>query len=120
MAAPDLLAELEAGRDRTAARGTARVELRTESRMRMPSLADMLPSRGVLGESLRMAASGAGWLFKTFGPDIEAGRDLRAEGVLDVAGRRWMLDFGSYAQLRVAGQAVARPLRARGVDASLR
>lgn len=96
------LEELREARDRSIDAGTARVALHAENKWQWPSVAD-LPGSGPVQASVRIAGRAAGRVLKLAVKDFDFGR-LEGEGVLDIVGRRWMLDFGSYAQLRTDGK----------------
>jgi hypothetical protein len=84
-------------RERTLAAGSARIELSTEYTWQMPPMPNR--RRGGLARPLVNAGKAAGrrlWKLATRNFDW---RHQQAEGVIDMAGRRYMLDYGSYALL---------------------
>lgn len=103
----DGVSEIRAAYDRTVAAGTARIEYATEMTWRMPRLPEP-KQRGVVRQTMIDLAKGAGktvgkgaWRLATRKQDF---RHQDAEGFIDCAGRRWLLDYGSYARLQVDDQ----------------
>lgn len=93
---------LERARKQTLAAGSARFELLVERGWEMP----VMPYRrrgGLLRPVLNAAKSGPKRLVKFAAPDVDF-RHQTAEGIIDIAGRRYMLDYGSYAHLYADGQ----------------
>lgn len=89
-------------RERTLAAGSARIELSTEITWRMPPMPNR--RRGGLARPLVNAGKAAGRrLWKLATRNFDWGHN-QAEGVIDMAGRRYMLDDGSHARLYADGQ----------------
>ena len=91
---------LRRARERTLAAGSARIALSTEYTWSLPAL----PRRrrgGVLRPVLNVAkaAGKRAWRLAA-----RSAHRLEAEGVLDLRGRRFMLDYGSYARLSAGGR----------------
>lgn len=106
----DHVAEVEAARQRTVAAGTARLRCTTERSWHLP---DIPPdrSRGAARRAVhgtgRLAGKGA-WrlgrgLFKLATRNIDV-QQRTGDGVIDFAGRRSMIDQGSFAMLQVGNQ----------------
>jgi hypothetical protein len=95
----NILAE---ARQKTLASGSARIALSSDHTWQMPPM----PRRrrgGLLRPLVGVAKATARRLWKraTGGFDW---RHQEAEGIIDLAGRRYMLDYGSYAQLYAEGK----------------
>ncbi len=93
---------LHEARERTVAAGSACVELWTEHTWQLPPVPQR--RRGGLARPFLEVAKFAGkraWRLVTRSFNW---RHLRAVGVVDFAGRRFMLDYGSYARLYAEGQ----------------
>jgi hypothetical protein len=87
--------------DHAVAAGAWRVELRIDNH----GSSDMPPSRR-RGGLLRPVGKAAAAVGRAAWARLKARLplDLRGEGVLDLAGRRWMVDYGSYAELDKDGR----------------
>lgn len=103
----DGVATIHAARDRTMAAGTARIACATEHTWAWPQMPAQ-PRRGPVQRAVRGAGKAAGkaagkglWRVLARGKDI---RHQSAEGVIDFTGRRFMIDYGSYAMLQTSGQ----------------
>jgi len=82
-------------------RRAARIELLIDWAWEMP----MMPYRrrgGVLRPMLNAGKSGAKRLVKFAAPDLDF-RHQTSEGIIDITGRRYMLDYDSYARLYADG-----------------
>jgi hypothetical protein len=94
---------VEIARKRTLAEASARIELLLEQTWDQPKMPYRRRRRGgVLRPFLTASKAGAKLVVSRaicshFGP-------LTAEGVIDMAGRRYMLDYGSYARLYADGK----------------
>lgn len=99
----DGVATIHAARDRTIATGTARITCTTDHTWAWPQMPAQ-PRRGPVQRAVRGAGKAAG---KGLWRVLARGKDFRhqgAEGVIDFAGRRFMIDYGSYAMLQASGQ----------------
>ena len=98
----DPLAALEAARERTLAAPSARIELLSDHTWEMPQM-----PRRRQGGLLRLVANLGRAAGKRLLKKALRGIDLRhqsAEGFLDLAQRRYMLDHGHYARLYAGGK----------------
>jgi hypothetical protein len=93
-----VLAALEHAREQTLAAGSARIELAFESIRRTNAGSE--GRQRVIGPVLDAAGSGARRVFGAIGRDF---RQRVAEGLLDLAQRRYLLDYGYYALLYTDG-----------------
>src|SRR3954452_22144868 len=91
--------------DRTRAAASARIELFIDHTWQMPPMPPMpRRRRGGLMRPLTWAAKAAGKrLLKAASRNFDF-RHQSAEGVIDVRGRRYMLDYGSYARSYADGK----------------
>lgn len=99
----DGVAAIRTARDRTTATGTARITCATDHNWAVPEMPAQ-PRRGPVQRAIRGAGKAAGkglWRVVTRGADF---RHQSAEGIIDFTGRRFMIDYGSYAVLQVDGQ----------------
>lgn len=99
----DGVAAIRTARDRTTATGAARIICVTDHNWSLPERPAQ-PRRGPIQRAVRGAGKAAG---KGLWRVIARGKDFRhqsAEGVIDFAGRRFMIDYGSYAVLQIDGQ----------------
>jgi hypothetical protein len=99
---PSPVEALTVARKRTTASGTARIELFVDHTWEMPPMPRR--RRGGLLRPLMKAGQAVGKrLLKQAFKDFSF-RHQSAEGVLDLAERRYMLDYGSYARLYAGGK----------------
>lgn len=96
------LAVVQTAREHTLDAGTARIKLIVDRSWKMPSMPYQRRG-GVLRPFLNASKRAAKQLVKTAAPDLDF-RHQTAEGVIDMTGRRYMLDHGSYARLYADGQ----------------
>lgn len=99
---PPLVGMLDEARRRTVASGSARILFSIDYAWQMPPM----PRRrrgGLLRPFLGVAKAAAKRLWKLATDKFDWGH-LEGEGVIDLAGRRYMLDCGSYAQLYAEGK----------------
>jgi hypothetical protein len=97
-----VVAAFEHAREQTLVAGSARIELLVERAWEMP----VMPYRrrgGLLRPILSAGKSGAKRLVKVAARDLDF-RHQTSEGIIDITGRRYMLDYGSYARLYADGQ----------------
>lgn len=93
---------IAAAHTRTRAAGSARIELLTDFTFEMPPTPGRW--RGMLLRPMISVARAAGRrLLKAVAPGFDF-RHQTAEGVIDLLGRRYMLDYGSYARLYADGR----------------
>ncbi|SDS23346.1 hypothetical protein [Microlunatus soli] len=103
----DGVSEIRAAYDKTVAAATARIKYATEMTWRMPRLPEPKQRSAVRQAMINIAKSagktvGKGaWRLATRKHDF---RHQEADGFIDCAGRRWMLDYGSYARLHIDDQ----------------
>lgn len=103
----DDVAAIRAARERTIAAGSARVSRVTDSSWTWPAFpakGNRHPAWGPILGAGRFAWSLVGrpvWRAATRGVDV---RHMTAEGIIDFTGRRFMIDYGSYAILQVGSQ----------------
>lgn len=100
----DGVTAIHTARDRTTATGTARVSCVTEHTWTWPEMPAQQQRRGPVQRAVRGAGKAAGkglWRVLARRTDI---RHQSADGVIDFASRRFMIDYGSYAVLQASGQ----------------
>jgi hypothetical protein len=97
-----VVAALEHARQQTLAAGSARIELLVDWTWRMPVMRHRRRG-GLLRPILNAGKSGAERLVQLATDDLDF-RHQTAEGIIDITGRRYMLDYDSYARLYADGK----------------